>query len=251
MQAPTAPGQPPAPEPGEVLCPACGAANGRLAAFCWRCYRPFAGRAPMPPTSRLPGPPSPLHTPAPLVGEPMPAPYRSRNPVGALAVIAVVVAAIGAAAFLLTRGNGVDLPESFAGLSRIENEQVDLAVDLFRDAADGQGVEGDMALYGGGGIPGAALVWVRDATVPTTDEAFAAFSDGFNTGLTGGLDPTRMVSETVDGVEYVCASVASVPPAGICMWQDHEVFWLLFDLQGAGRTHAARDLAVAAHDVVA
>lgn len=167
-----------------------------------------------------------------------------------IAVISVTVAVVATAVFLLTGNDDVRLPEAFGGLQHVEDRQVELAIDQFRRAVEAQDVDGDLGLYGEGGIPTAALVWVRDASVPSTDEAFTAFSDGFNTGLPGGLDPAHTSSGSVDGVEYVCASLASVPPAAMCLWRADGVFWMLFDLDGAGRVRAAQDLAVAAHDAV-
>lgn len=253
MQAPTAPGESSAQEPTSLTCPSCSASNGKAAAFCWQCFRPFAHRAAMP---APPGPAGRGYGPAQRVPvfsptEPIPAPAPSRNLGGMVSVIVLTLAVIAGVVFFATRGGGVELPTSFAGLERLENEQVAFAVDQFRAAADTQGVEGDMAIYGSSGFPTAALVWIRDASVPTSDEAFTAFSSGFNTGLPGGLDPTRRSSSSVNGTDYVCASVASVPPAAMCLWQTDEIFWMLFDLAGAGRVQAVQELAVAAHDTVA
>lgn len=249
MQAPTTPDPPSAQGPSGTICPSCGATNGTAAVFCWRCYRPFAARAAWlgsPGAAGLP------RTHVPASTSPFPAPPPPRKGLGRpVAVLAVAVAAIVGAVSFLSGGGDVRLPESFAGLRQVEDEQVDVAVDEFRATVDTQGVSGDMALYGTGGFPTAALVWVKDPSVPTTDEAFTALADGFNTGLPGGMDPDRRSSASVNGVEYVCASVASVPPAAMCLWQEDEVFWMLFDLAGAGRVRAAQDLAVAAHDAVA
>ncbi|MCI0632642.1 MAG: hypothetical protein L0206_01805 [Actinobacteria bacterium] len=50
----------------------------------------------------------------------------------------------------------------------------------------------------------------------------------------------------MNGVAYLCAPVVGVATGTICMWQDDEVYWTLFDLSGA--PHAAgQELAVAAH----
>lgn len=255
MQAPTTPGEPSARKPSEPTCPGCGASNGTAAAFCWQCYRPFPGRATMPPPPGLAGRaygsdhPGPAW--APVLAEPFPSPARSRNLGGTISAIVVTLAVITGVIFFATRDDAVSLPASFAGLQQVQDEQVQVVVNQFRATADTQGVDGDMALYGNSGFPTAALVWIRDASVPSSDEAFTIFSDGFNTGLPGGLNPALKSSESVNGVDYVCASVASVPPAAMCLWQVDDVFWLLFDLAGAGRVQAAQDLAVAAHDAVA
>ena len=112
------------------------------------------------------------------------------------------------------------------------------------------GIEGDLALFGEG-PPTTALMWIRDASVPTTDAAFDAFASGFDAGIgqDASLDRSGKSNETVDGVTYVCAPVVGAATGTICMWQDDAVFWLLFEFSGQGQT-AARSLAVVAHDAV-
>ena len=100
-------------------------------------------------------------------------------------------------------------------------------------------------------MPTAALIWIRDASVPSTDVAFDAFATGFDAGIgqDASLDGSRRSTETVAGVMYVCAPVVGVAPGTICMWQDDAVFWLLFEFSGQGQ-QAARSLAIVAHDAV-
>jgi len=143
------------------------------------------------------------------------------------------------------------MPDGFGGLSLIENEQTAIAVDGFATEADTAGIEGEMALYGDG-IPTAALIWIHDASVPTTDEAFEQFATGFDSGIgaSGSLDDSRKTTDLVDGVTYVCAPVVSVAPGTICMWQEDEIFWLLFEFSGQPQD-AGQDLAVVAHDAIA
>ena len=113
------------------------------------------------------------------------------------------------------------------------------------------GIEGDLALYGQA-TPTAALIWIRDPSVPATDEAFEQFASGFDAGIgsSGSIDVSTKKSDLVGGVTYVCAAIEGVTPGTICMWQDDEVFWVLFDLSGQPQT-AGQDLAVVAHDAIA
>ena len=53
----------------------------------------------------------------------------------------------------------------------------------------------------------------------------------------------------IGGITYECAPVVGTPPGGVCMWEQDDVFWIVFELSGA-RMGAAQDLAVAAHDAV-
>lgn len=166
-------------------------------------------------------------------------------------VIVITLAVIAGAWWFLNRGASVAMPDGFGGLSLIQNEQTAIAVDAFASEADTAGIEGEMALYGDG-VPTAALIWIHDASVPTTDEAFEQFATGFDAGIgaSGSLDESRKTTDLVDGVTYVCAPVTSVAPGTICMWQEDEIFWLLFEFSGQPQD-AGQDLAVVANDAIA
>jgi hypothetical protein len=175
-------------------------------------------------------------------------PSRAGATVGALLVALAVAAGV---VFFLNRGSDVRLPEAFGGLTRIQNGQVEAAMEVYRSQADGQGFSTDMGLYGTADVPSAALIWVAGTGAPSADQAFSEFAGGFNQGLgTGSLDEGRKTTEIVDGVTYTCAPVVGTPTANLCMWEDDGVFWVLFDLSG-GRMDAARTLSVAARDAVA
>jgi len=254
MQAPTTPNEPPAQEPDQRVCPGCGAGNGLTAAFCWRCYRPFGAQAPgIDATVQTPGgwvrpgvPPAPhgwAQSPSLLQAE-----TPRRNLGTMLGVILVTVAVVGGVVFFLGRNDAVAVPESFGGMPQIDDAQTQLAVEAFRAQVETTGIEGDMVIYGNG-VPSAALIWIRDASVPTTDAAFDEFAAGFNQGIGGNGSLGKQTDETVAGVTFVCAPVVGVTPGTICMWQDEDVFWLMFDFSGDG-FGARRDLAVVAHDAV-
>jgi len=262
MQAPTAPGGQPAQEPDERACPSCGAANGLIAAFCWQCYRPFgaaggpvAGPAAPHRAAGYPGvpypqqngglrgavyPPSPLSSPFPL--------ERPKRGFGTMAAVVVLTLAMVAGVFFfMNRGPGVELPQSFGGLSQIQNPQVDAALEMFRSQADAAGATADMGVYGSAGAPSVALVWVADASVPNADAAFSEFAGGFNDGLgTGTLDESQRTTETIDGVQYLCVPVLGTPTSNVCMWERDHIFWILFDLSGSSM-NATQELAVAAY----
>ena len=248
MQAPTTPSGPPAQEPDERPCAGCGAANTHAAAFCWQCYRPFPaapGGAPggWPGTAGSNAPSG--WAPSPSTS-PFPAQPRSSG-IGTMAVVVVAtLAVIGTAWFLLFRDGAVAMPDAIGGMPRIDGAQTALVVDTFRTQLDGAGLEGDIVIYGNG-TPAAALIWVRDASVPTTDAAFDEFAAGFNEGIGASGSLSTKQTQTAGGVTYVCANVLGSTPGTICMWQDQDVFWLLFDLSGDSLA-AGQDLAVAAHE---
>lgn len=254
MQAPTTPSGPPVQQPGERTCPNCGAPNGQTAAFCWQCYQPFGAYQTPPGLAGSPpdrGPWTPGMPPAPpaWTRSPLDTPARRRQGVGrVLAVVLVTLAAIGIVTWWVTRDGSVALPERFAGLGKMDNAQTEIIVDAFHRQLDTMGVEGDIAMYGAG-LPTTALVWIRDAAAPTTDAAFDQFATGFDAGFggSGSLDGSRKSIETLDGVTYVCAPLVSDVSGTICMWQDRDVFWLLFDFSG-GSFRDGRTLAHGAHD---
>ena len=251
MQAPTTPSGPSAQEPAERACPGCGAANGPLAAFCWQCYRQF-GLAPTPAFSpaRFDGRPGIPQAPIPGLRDAAIAPPSPRRLGGMVGALAIVLAIAAGLFFFLHRGPGVELPDSFGGVSRISDPQIEAALDAFRTQASAAGVEADMAAYGQGNVPSAALIWVTGGGVPTADDAWSQFAEGFNSGLgTGSLDDSRKTAETIDGVTYRCAPIQGTTPGGLCLWDEDGIFWILVDLSGANA--AARDLAVAAHDAAA
>jgi hypothetical protein len=163
-------------------------------------------------------------------------------------VIVTTLAVIGGAWFLLFREGAVLAPEAFGGMPRIDSPDTELVVDTFRAQVQTNGIEGDIVIYGNG-VPAAALIWIRDASVPTTDAAFDEFAAGFNEGIgaTGSLGKKQ--SEGIAGVTYVCAPVLGATPGTLCMWQNEDVFWLMFDFSG-GSFAAGQDLAVVAHDAV-
>ncbi|HEX5902097.1 MAG TPA: hypothetical protein VF028_03135 [Actinomycetota bacterium] len=251
MQAPTTPNGQPAQDPGQRTCPICGAANGLTAAFCWQCYRPFGAYAAPPGLAGAPGGSSarPDATPFRFPTE-LEAPRRGGGVSRVAAIVLVTVAVIGGAYWFVSRPDAVTIPESFGGLDRIEGAQTEIVAEAFRAQVEDTGIEGDLALYGDG-LPTTALIWIRDASVPTTDAAFDAFASGFDAGIgdEASLDASRRTTETVDGVTFVCAPVLGVTPGTICMWQVDSVFWLLFDFSGQGQ-QAARSLAVVANDAV-
>jgi hypothetical protein len=251
MQAPTTPSGSPAPQPGDRTCPNCGASSALTAAFCWQCHQPFgAHQTPPEPGSWTPGipaaPPAWTRTPGPLD-----TPARRRGGVGRIVgVVLVTLVSIGIVTSWVERDGSVTFPEQVGGLVRIENAQTEFVADTFHRQLDTMGVESDIAMYGAG-LPTAALFWIRDASTPTTDAAFDEFARGFDSGIgtAGSLEGSRRTVETIDGVTYVCAPVVGDVSGTICMWQDQEVLWALFDMSG-GSFESGKALAKGAHDAV-
>jgi hypothetical protein len=190
------------------------------------------------------------HAPATAV-EPLAPPRPGRSVAGMIGVLVFVVAVAAGVFVFMNKPSAPTLPPSVAGLTKITDPAIDQTVEMFRSMAESQGVQADIGLYGSAGLPSAALIWVTGAEAPTDGAAFTEFAEGFNTGLgTGTLDQTRRTTETVDGVTIECAPVVGEPPGSMCLWQEDDVFWMVFELSGTGSGTSARDLAVAVHETV-
>jgi len=181
---------------------------------------------------------------------PPPAPTQAEpSAFGKLAsrlAIALVAGAIVAAGFWWFGRGDVKMPGSFGGLSKYSSSQTDSGVDTFRSYVKSQDIEGDMAFYASGGIPRAALIWVRDPGTNATQGAFDEFASGFGPSF-GGSTVGPSETQDVGGVSYLCATVSGPTPGALCMWKIDDVFWILLDTQ-ATDVAAARDLAVQARD---
>ncbi len=231
-------------------CPGCGAENPPSSTFCWRCYRAFEIGAPV--GARTPSPSS--WPPAPAPPGPLGHVDRPGSRLGLLgSIIAVTLGVVASIAFLTLREPSTSFPESFAGLERASDPQFETAAESFRAASQAQGLEGDMAFFAEGGVPVAALAWIRGAerTPDGTGEAFDGFTEGLTSGSNGSVVTSERVQRTIDGVTYVCAPLVGPVVAGICMWQDHDVFWILMDVRPGTTVVETRSLSVTAHAAAA
>ncbi len=240
MQAPTTTdGGPGGRDPQVRACGACGAENTPAVSFCWRCYRPLEH-----PPAGWPAPPT--STPVGAQG------HASR--LGRLAsIVAVAVGVTAAAAFIVLRQPDPSFPHAIAGLERVSNAQTDAASDSFRAASEADGLDADMAFYGSGSVPEAALMWVRRAQgmVGGPSEAFDALAEGFTSGYNGTLETSGRTDHAIEGITYVCAPITGALGAAVCMWEEDDVFWVLLDVRPGARMGETNDLAVAARDAAA
>lgn len=231
-------------------CPGCGAENTPTATFCWRCYRAF--EVAMQPAGRPPGPSA--WPPAPVPPGPFGQVERPRSRLGLLGgIVAVTVGIVASIAFVTLREPGVSFPETLAGMPRASDAQSEAGAQSFRTASQAEGVDGDMAFYAQAGVPVAALAWVRGAeqTPGGPAEAFDGFTEGFTSGYNGSVVTAERTERTVDEITYVCAPIVGPVVAGICMWEQDDVFWILMDVRPATTIRETRALALAAHDATA
>jgi hypothetical protein len=258
VQAPTAPGSSPAQEPDGRTCPGCGAANGTLAAFCWQCYQQFsAALAPM--VSLRPGatPRGPSGAtsgywsaasgrPGAPATAPIPAPTSSGSRLTGFFAIVVALAVAAGVYVVMSRGPAAELPGSFGGLTKMEDEQFDAVMDVARSQAEIQGVEIDMGFYGSGGLPTAALAWMTADGTTVEGDPFAQIPAGFDSSFgAGSFDRSRVSSQQSGDTTIWCAPIVGTTPSNVCLWHEGDVAWILIDLSGS-RVPATQTLAAAA-----
>ena len=242
MQAPTTRDSGAHPDPRVRSCSGCGAENASSATFCWRCFRVF---------DEVPTPAGALRSRPGATGARLPAgpgTATARSLPRLVAIVLVVLGAAAAIAYVGLREPGISFPSSFAALERIDGPQTDLAAEVFRSASEAGGMEADVAFYGTDGEPVAALMWIRgpDPAGGGSEEALEAFASGFASGNNGSVLTSSRIDRTVDGIDYVCAPVAGSLPAGLCLWAEDELFWVLLDVRPGTDLAGAEDLAVAA-----
>ena len=176
---------------------------------------------------------------------------RRASRIGLLgAIVSVTVGTVASIAFVTLREPGVSFPETFAGLQRASDARSGAAAESFRTASQAQGLEADMAFFAEGGAPVAALAWIRgtERTPGGTAEAFDGFAEGLTSGYNGSVVTTGRAERTVDGITYVCAPIVGPVSAGICMWADGDVFWVLLDVRPGTTVGDARLLSGTARD---
>jgi hypothetical protein len=163
----------------------------------------------------------------------------------------VTVGVVASVAFVALRQSSPSFPETFSGLERVGGQQTDTASQAFRSMADAQGLSADMAFYASSGVPAVALMWVDAGGQGASDAAFESFIDGFTTGFAGGSVTGDSVVESVDGVTYRCAPVSGQVDAGVCLWDEGDIVWVLVDARTTTTLDASKELARSVHEAVA
>lgn len=235
---------------GHDPCPACGAENPTTSTFCWRCYRAFETRAQAP--GRPPG--SAAWPPAPVPPAHLGHAGRPSSRLRTLgSVVGVTIGVVAAIAFATLRSPGVAFPDTLGGLERASDARSGAASDSFRAAADSQDLDADMAFYTDGGVPVAALAWIRgvEDTPGGAGDVFDTFTEDFTSGYNGSVVTSPSAERSVDGTTYVCAPIVGPVAAGICMWRDEDVFWVLMDVRPGTSIEETRALSAAAHGAAA
>lgn len=233
-------------------CPRCGAHNAASAVACLTCGSPFGGSshatsrpvpsglttapavatAPPPAATGLPPAPPrradmafdrPWTSSSPGLTTPTPRPART-GPLLSGIVVAVVALAIGGW-FALRDGGG--LPGSIGGMERLDTAEAQ-AFEEQAAANEFAGITFRGAMYGSAGAPELIVELIDGvpdgAQLGSLDEMFDSMGEGFASGSGGSVTLTAKASQTIAGVEYMCAPFhAADPTAGelsgsVCLW---------------------------------
>lgn len=203
-----------------------------------------------------PPPPPPQQDPwaAPTPSIPAPQLQSKRSPaVGIVTVVVTVLvlsAGILAASTVLGGSKTPMLPEAVGSFKKIDSPNVRQATDAFHAQAEQNGLEADLTVYGTASTPRILLAWMRDATVTDPDTALTTFASGFARGFGGSIAMDQKQTQTVEGVVFVCAPVTGNTQAALCLWQQRDVFYVLFDPQSGGSINATLGLSVTAHRAI-
>jgi hypothetical protein len=162
-------------------------------------------------------------------------------------MVGLVAAAAGYLGVQMILGGGPELPDSIAGVERVENS---VAEDFEKDMIEeGERIGIDVAagVYGKPTSPDFVVLLVDAAAIETTDQLFDNLMDGFaQAGATVGSD--RASGERA-GVEFRCAEAnAPVVSAAACMWREDDNVGIVLDVDGDVRS--AKRLLWETHDAV-
>lgn len=230
-------------------CPACGAANTTDAANCWQCFARFgATLPPAPGADGGPGQPGDqvqryrpgFPPPAPIPQAPVTGRTSSLGGSMVLRVlIGLVAASVGFVGVQRLLGSdGVEIPESVAGVERMHDDTAQRFADEMQAEAAKYDLQADAAAFGSGGLPDFLLIVVTGSSWETTDQMFDSLVEGLNQGGMN-VDTLRRTGE-IDGSAYRCVGAeAAGTGVGVCMWRTDGHVGIVMDLESDTRTAEA------------
>jgi hypothetical protein len=143
--------------------------------------------------------------------------------IGGGALGAVAVAVILTVVVRTLTPSAISMPETIAGLARLQNAQVQDFESRLRAYGDAHGVVAQGAVYGyPPDSPNFFVVAVRGTPPEGPDRALREFASGF-TGAGGdrpAVDMSGLQRSTQDGVAYLCAPARGTIQGSVCEWDD-------------------------------
>jgi hypothetical protein len=175
----------------------------------------------------------------PAPEEAAPAAKQSES-LGFKIVAAIAAAVLGFFAWhTLLHHDGLQLPDSVAGMQKIDAPALAPAVDQLRAQAKSLGVTGDAAIYGTAEVPAFMVLVVQGVAAgeQSPDAIFQGFATGFSSSGAASVDVGH-VRQGGDGTYTTyCARTRGAIPGGVCMWSDSKlVGFVLYPGQSVGST---------------
>lgn len=241
MSPPPASAMPPPPGPASIpqappeTAPAAWQSPGSVAVATEplpRRYRVVGQQDPtvLGPVSGPPAGPDP-NAPGPV---PMPASPDTLSPprlanqlkVGGVVVLLAVAAVVAFA--ILTAEPKLRIPDSIAGVSRVESPQVREFERIIEGVGREEGVDAEAAIYSNGVNLVFFVIAAEDRSAMSVEEALREFSAGAESSddrLVVRL--SRMRTVTREEVPFACAPLSGPTTGAICSWKDPEtVGWV-------------------------
>lgn len=260
-------------------CPRCGAHNSASAVACLTCGSPFGGPSSTAAPATAPGlvvsssvatapppgstglPPAPPRradmafdrpwTGSPAGYTPAQAPRPARTAPLLSGIVAAVVALAVGGWFMLRADGG--LPGSIAGMPRLDTAEAQ-AFEEQAEATEFAGITFRGAMYGSAGTPELIVELIegvpQDAQLGSLDEMFDGMADGFASGSGGAVTLTAKASQTIAGVDYICAPFHATDPTvgelagAVCLWRG-DGYGLIATLRNADARAAIDDARLA------
>jgi len=225
--------------PADRKCMQCGTPNPEGAAFCWRCFVPFA--EPSLPRPVVASQPASAPSPGALdsavrptlswAAAPAPIKTKYRNGVvwkfaaaGLVVMLAFVAYGGARTAWARYTRRHVVVPDMIAGMGRIDDPKLQPYVQKLEALARQNNITGKAAFYGFSGAPRfyfAAFEYRKRADESPAD-IFGQFARGYASTGQATIDLQTETTQTTDEATFICAKVKGKVRGSICMWTDHD-----------------------------
>jgi hypothetical protein len=156
-------------------------------------------------------------------------------------VAAVAAAALGFFAWQTLTHRELRLPDSVAGMQKIESPALDSAIEGLRAQAKAMGASGDAAIYGQSDVPSFIVLVISGnaAEGQSTDLIFQQFAAGFASSGSASVDTVHLRRGSDGSAMTTCTRMRGAATGGLCMWVDPKlVGFVLYPGQSIDSTQA-------------
>jgi hypothetical protein len=167
------------------------------------------------------------------------APHKQSESLVFKIVAAVAAAALGFFAWQTLTHHELRLPDTVAGMQKIESPALDSAIEELRAQAKAIGASGDAAIYGQNGVPVFIVLVIegKSAEGQSADLIFQQFSTGFASSGSTSVDTAHLRRGTDGVATTTCARLRGSASGAMCMWVDpKQVGFVLYPGQSIDST---------------